>query len=53
MESFKQLKKVELNIYDLIKKYESTGTKKELIEDLKKLDKSILKDMRGESNGNS
>lgn len=53
MDEFKQLKKVELDIYDLIKKYESNGTKKELINELKELNKSILKGMRGEGNGNS
>ena len=47
MNDFKKLKRAELDICDLIKRYELTGSKEELLEELKSLDKNILKDMRG------
>jgi len=50
MNDFKKLKRAELDIYDLIKRYEKVGTKEELLEELKSLDKNIMKDMRNGSN---
>jgi hypothetical protein len=50
MNDFKKLKRAELDICDLIKRYELTGSKEELLDELKDLDKNILKDMRGGSN---
>lgn len=43
MIDFKEVKKIELDIYDLIKRYEKSGTKEELVKELKDLDKNILK----------
>lgn len=48
---FSRLKSVELDIDDLVKRYEKSGTKEELVEELKNLDKKILKDMRSDDNG--
>lgn len=45
MDKFKKLKKIELDIYDLITRYEKSGTKEELIKDLRELDKNIMKGM--------
>jgi len=50
MKDIKKLKRAELDIYDLIKRYEKVGTKEELLEELKSLDKNIMKDMRNGSN---
>jgi len=50
MNDLKKLKRAELDIYDLIKRYEKVGTKEELLEELKSLDKNIMKDMRNGSN---
>ncbi len=47
------LKERNLIFYDLIKRYSKSGTKEELLEELKDLDRNILKDMRGEDNGDS
>ena len=46
MIEFKKLKKIDLYVYDLIKRYEKAGTKSELVEQLKKVDKEILKIQR-------
>lgn len=51
MIKFERLKRVELDIYDLIKRYEKTGTKEELVQALRDLDKKILKDMRSGDDG--
>lgn len=45
MNNFKRLKRLELDIYDLIKRYQKSGTKEELVEELKELDKNIMKGM--------
>jgi hypothetical protein len=46
MIDFKVVKKIELDLYDLIKRYEKTGTKEQLLEELKELDKNMLKGQR-------
>jgi len=47
MIEFKEFKKIELDVYDLIKRYERTGTKEELLEELREINKNMLKAQQG------
>ncbi|TDO77725.1 hypothetical protein DFR79_13257 [Halanaerobium saccharolyticum] len=47
MIEFKKIKKIELDVYDLIKRYERTGTKKELLKELREINKDMLKAQQG------
>lgn len=47
MIGFKKIKKIELDIYDLIKRYEKTGTKEELLEELREINRDMLKAQQG------